>query len=262
VGATALGMGLFLLIVPSLVIGPQFNGECLGMWWHRMLSPYLAKGVVGDQEMNQSMVGVLSRLLTAPRGMEGPYARKLAGLNLVTWAPQVVVGLVKLLSLILVALLAIFCRTKMTRRTDPRLVGEFALVVMTMLFVSERSWKHHYVTLLLPYSYLMYEFGIARGVTTRVRVALSVAIWTSVLLMATTSNDLGGQFARHSAHKIAQGYGMFLWAGVVLYIATAWRVWLERGNDCDDYSEYGPIGRGQDRPAPHFADLARRSLVR
>jgi hypothetical protein len=26
-----------------------------------------------------------------------------------------------------------------------------------------------------------------------------------------------------------QGYGMFLWAGVVLYLATAWRVWRESG---------------------------------
>ena len=47
-----LGMGIFLLIVPSLVIGPQFNGECLGMWWHRMITPFVAKGATepaGDQ---------------------------------------------------------------------------------------------------------------------------------------------------------------------------------------------------------------------
>src|SRR5262249_16485469 len=149
-------------------------------------------GVVGDQEMNQSMVGVLTRLSTAPRGVVGPYARKLSGLNVVTWAPRVVIVVVKLLSLLLVAMLAFLCRTKAARRTDPRLLGEFALIVLTMLFVSERSWKHHYVTLVLPYTYLMYEFGVARGVTTLTRVLLSVAIWSSVLLMATTSNELGG----------------------------------------------------------------------
>jgi alpha-1,2-mannosyltransferase len=229
VGATALGMGIFLLIVPSLVLGPQFNGLCLGMWWHRMLSPYLTRGVVGDQEMNQSMVGVLTRLATAPRGIVGPYSRKLAGLNLVTWAPQVVIVLVKLLSLLMVGLLAVLCRTRTARRTDPRLLGEFALIVLTMLFVSERSWKHHYVTLLLPYTYLMYEFALAPRVTTSVRVLLSVAIWGSMLLMATTSNELGAALAGPEGPKIAQGYGMFLWAGVLLYLATAWRVWVERG---------------------------------
>ena len=49
-------------------------------------------------------------------------------------------------------LLAFLCRTKTTDRRDPRLLGESALVVLTMLFLSERSWKHHYVTLLLPYT--------------------------------------------------------------------------------------------------------------
>ena len=259
VGATALGIGIFLLIVPSLIVGPQFNGECLGMWWHRMLSPYLTRGVVGDQEMNQSMVGVLTRLATAPRGMVGPYARKLAGLNLVTWAPQVVSVLVKMLSLVLVGLLAVLCRTKAERRTDPRLLGEFALIVLTMLFVSERSWKHHYVTLLLPYTYLMYEFGLAGGVTTRDRILLSVAIWSSVVLMATTSNELGGMFAGPEGPKIAQGYGMFLWAGMFLYVATAWRVWVERDRVPDDREPPGNEASTlrNTHPTPHFRSTSR-----
>ena len=35
VGSTLLGLVLFLLVVPSLIIGPQFNFDCLSMWWHR-----------------------------------------------------------------------------------------------------------------------------------------------------------------------------------------------------------------------------------
>ena len=31
-------------------------------------------------------------------------------------------------------------------------------------------------------------------------------------------------FAGPEGHKIAQGYGMFLWAGVLLYVAVAWRL--------------------------------------
>ena len=57
-----------------------------------------------------------------------------------------------------VALLALLCRTRTTDRRDPRLLGEFALVVLTMLFVSERSWKHHYVTVLLPITYLVSDY--------------------------------------------------------------------------------------------------------
>jgi hypothetical protein len=225
VGATALGLVVFLEVVPGLVIGPRFNDLCLRSWWHQIMSPFLEKGVISQQEVNQSMVGVLTRLLTDTRIGTGRYDVHL-DLNLVSWPPGLVAVLVKGVALGLVGLLAALCRTRTDRRDDHRVFGEFALVVLTMLFVSERSWKHHYVTLLLPYIYLAYRAGVApegRGV----RLALGAAMLLSTVLMAATSSELGGLFAHGQGHKIAQGYGMFLWAGVVLYAATAWRVWVE-----------------------------------
>jgi hypothetical protein len=83
----------------------------------------------------------------------------------------------------------------------------------------------------------------------------------SALLIATTSSEFGGLFADGQGHKIAQGYGMFLWAGVVLYIATAWRVWVEKEQGSVDKTEYGPLGRAPHLSATHFADHAPRSLI-
>jgi hypothetical protein len=223
--ATLLGLGLFLVVVPSLVIGPGFNAECLATWWARMITPFVEKGVVSSQEINQSMVGVLTRLLTDTRTGTGRYDVHL-DLNLVAWPPAAVSLLVKGLSAGVIGLLAWLCRTRADRRDDPRLFGEFALVVLAMLFVSERSWKHHFVTLLLPYTYLAYRVGVGPA-SARVRAVLASAMVASALLMATTSSELGGLFARHQGHKIAQGYGMFLWAGVVLFAATAWRIRAE-----------------------------------
>jgi alpha-1,2-mannosyltransferase len=251
VGATCLGMGIFLLVVPSLVIGPTFNGECLAAWWKRMMSPFLVKDFISPQEVNQSLGGVLTRLLTETKTGGGRYDVHL-DLNLVAWPAALVKPLIKGLALGLVVLLAFLCRTKTSRRDDPRLLGEFALVVLTMLFVSERSWKHHYVTVLLPYTYLMYRVGMP-GVAPLVRVVLAGAMALSAMLMASTSTELGGLFAAGQGHKIAQGYGMFLWAGVVLYLATAWRVYLEKDSDCDDNSDEGPVSLGRSSPAPHWA---------
>lgn len=240
VGATLMGLVLFLVVVPSAVIGPGFNGVCLATWWHRMLSPFLEKGVISQQEINQSMVGVVTRLLSdAPTGA-GRYDVHL-DVNLASWPPRLVGLLVKGLSVGLVGMLAWLCRTKTDRRDDPRLFGEFALVVLTMLFVSERSWKHHYVTLLLPYTYLMYRVGVA-PVATRVRVGLAAALVLSTLLMASTSSEFGGLFAHHQGHKIAQGYGMFFWAGVVLYAATAWRVRSEGRDPRPEGVARGTVG--------------------
>jgi alpha-1,2-mannosyltransferase len=251
IGSTFVGLALFLVIVPSLILGPQFNGECLGMWWHRMMSPYLQKDVVSAQEINQSMVGVVTRLLTDTKTGSGRYDVHL-DLNIAAWSPRSVGYLVKALSVGLIGLLAWLCRTKTDRRDDPRLLGEFALVVLTMLFVSERSWKHHFVTLLLPYAYLCYRVGVTplwprRPVASWARLAIGSALVLSALFMATTSSELGGLFARHQGHKIAQGYGMFLWAAVILYVATAWRVHVEGGDDPV------PAGSVPVAPPPHFS---------
>lgn len=254
-GATVLGVGVFLLIVPSLIIGPGFNAECLGTWWYRMLSPFLTSGATSPQEINQSMVGVLTRLLTATKTGDGRYDVHIA-LNLVSWPPAVVGMLVKGLSVGLLILLAVFCRTRTERRDDPRLIGEFSLVVLTMLFLSERSWKHHFVTLLLPYTYLMAQFAFS-GLRWPPRLTLAGAMWGSVFLMATTSTELGGVFGRGQGHKVAQGYGMFLWAAVLLYVATAWRVCAERNRLPLPRNVRKPTVRVV--PAPHFSDGRRAS---
>ena len=225
VGATALGLGIFLLIVPSIFLGYEFNGICLASWWKRMLSPYVDSDFVSPQEINQSLIGVLTRLLTENKIGTERYALKLH-VNVAALDHKVLAKGLKLFSLGLVGLLAWLCRTRAARRDDPRLLGEFALVVLTMLFVSERSWKHHYVTLVLPYTYLAYRVGVA-GLPRATRTALGGVLVLSALLIATTSDVVGKLFAHSQGHKLAQAYGMFLWSGVVLYVATAWRVRVE-----------------------------------
>ncbi|AGA27285.1 glycosyltransferase family 87 protein [Singulisphaera acidiphila] len=259
VGATMLGMVLFVLVIPSLIIGPSFNLLCLKTWWNGMMTPFLVNDFVSPQEMNQSMVGVLTRLLTDAKTGGGRYDVHL-DLNLVSWSPAVVKTLLKVLSIGLVGMLALLCRTKTRRRDDSRLLGEFALIVLTMLFVSERSWKHHYVTLLLPYTYLVYRVGMP-GPKWR-RLALGGALALSAFLIASTSSEIGGLFAEDRGHKLAQGYGMFLWAGVVLYIATAWCVWVEKRDDYADYADIEPVSPERSSSAPHWVGKAQPTISR
>jgi hypothetical protein len=223
--AAGLGMGLFLFVVPSLFLGVEFNGICLASWWKRILSPYVDNDKPSPQEMNQSMIGVFARLMTEPILTGGRYDIR-HPVNFVSLDMKTVTRLLKGMSVALVGLLAYLCRTKSERRDDPRLLGEYALVVLTMLFVSERSWKHHYVTLLLPYTYLAYRVGMP-GLSTRARVALGGVLVGSALLIGSTSSEIGGWLAHGQGHKIAQAYGMFFWSGVLLYAAVGWRVWVE-----------------------------------
>ncbi len=246
-----LGMGIFLIIVPGVVLGPQFNGECLGMWWHRMITPFVVKGATSSQEINQSMISVLMRLLTDLTPGQGRYDTHI-DVNVISLPTWLVAYLFKGVAVAMLGLLAFLCRTKTTDRRDPRLLGEISLIVLTMLFLSERSWKHHYVTVLLPYSYLVCEFFSNRlGPRRR---ALLVGSWALTFsLMAAASADLGGLFAEGQGHEIAQGYGSFLWAGVVLYGMVGWRVWARRNESSLPALPGDP---GSPIPRTHFSTAA------
>lgn len=222
--ATGISIFFCMFVVPVVVLGPDLASQCLGSWWHRIISPYVSGGVVGDLEINQSMVGVFNRLMVLDE-TPGRYGSTLR-LNIVNWDPRFVARLLKVFSIAWLGLLFILCRTKTTRRDDPRLLGEFSLVVLTMLFVSERSWKHHYVTLLLPVAYLTYRL-FRPDIRSRDKWLIGGSLGLAMLLIATTSSEIGGFFASGKGHKVAQFYGMYFWAGVVLYVATAWRVVTE-----------------------------------
>jgi hypothetical protein len=236
-----LGLGIFLLVVPSVVVGPRFNAECLGMWWNRMITPFVVKGESSAQEFNQSIAGLMSRFFTALAPTRSTY-----GLHhhwsVAAWPPWLVSYLIKAVAVSLVGMLAFLCRTRTNDRRDPRLLGEVALVVLTMLFVSERSWKHHYVTVTIPYTYLVSEFFSNRlGPRSRRFVAAAWAL--SFGLMASTSTEIGGLFGEGQGHEIAQGYGAFLWAGVVLYAMVAWRVWARRLEPPFNSPDLGPAAQ-------------------
>jgi hypothetical protein len=249
VGSTILGIGLFLLVVPSLFLGPSFNGECLAMWWHRMLRPFVVSDVVGFREINQSMAGVLMRLLTESPPGEARYNPR-DGLNLLSVEPRYVVWAIKGISVGMLGVLAWICRTPASRRDDPRWLGEFSLIVLAMLMISERSWKHHFVTLLLPFTFLAVRLW-TNEIPRRVRWPVAIGLGLAGTLMLTTSSEVGGFFVEGEGHKLALYYGMFFWAALVLFLATAWRVVAERG--ADPFAVPSPVNTPPTPaiPAPH-----------
>ena len=247
VAATFVGIGLFLFVVPSLVLGTEFNFRCLGSWYRRILGPFVEDGTTTTQEVNQSMVGVVSRLLTLSKGVT---AHSNGGaempLNLVAWPPYLVSWLVKGLSVAFVAALGFLCRTKAQRRDDPRLFGEFALIVLTMLIVSERSWKHHFVTIMLPYTYLVARVAVLPGPRGPKKM-LASWLFLSAFFMALTSSEFGSLFGQ-DGHKVAQFYGMFLLSALVLYGATAWYVVADRDRPLPAFDAGSPEGESPVSP--------------
>jgi hypothetical protein len=79
-------------------------------------------------------------------------------------------------------------------------------------------------------------------------------------LMASTSTEVGSWFAEGQGHEIAQGYGLFMWAGVVLYATVGWRVWMRR-NETYPGPLAGPLGEGEHAlPARDRADSSNAAV--
>ncbi len=216
---TILGMGLFLILLPSLAIGFHQNLELLGTWrglmslsqndkaydhylWAQLFTPF-----AGD---NISIYAVITRYVWRKEH----YFIGNSNAAVRTWTT--IAGFI-LLSLP-------FIKTWLSRHppspTPPRrwggagdpvkLLAEFSLFPMLMLFTSPVTQIHHYtVAYFLFLAALMLAERAPGGSWTR-RI-LIVSLWTCAVTL------LLGMTSRHLAYRGVPLWGsMFLW-GTVLY---------------------------------------------
>jgi alpha-1,2-mannosyltransferase len=253
---TALGLALFFLFVPALFLGWEANLHALKSWIEVMIVPFLVDGVVTPEHNNQSLPGLIARMLTAAPSFStyiGDVYAPLRYDNIADIGPAGAKLIVKAF-MALFALLVIWkCRTPISRpgqatseaRQGWRLAAEYSLIIVGMLLFSERTWKHHCVTLLLPFAVLCH--GISTPAIGRGRKRFLVAALIVVtLLMSTTSTGLVGESLNRlqdqaeatsmilgpaglaaatqagiytdSNAKLAQVYGAYVW-GFFLFIA-------------------------------------------
>jgi hypothetical protein len=229
------GLVLFFLIVPSLVFAIQDgslsggwdrNWAALVAWKQGMIDPYLIHGVVTPEKENQSLPGVLTRLLThAPSfsaWVDNVYT-PLAFHNLADLDSATIKRIVQACQALFVLLMVLICRTPVRAagvssvdvRRGWRLAAECSLILVAMLLFSERTWKHHCVTLLLPFAVLCY--AIATTWRTRSAKAAAIAVGLAGLLMLATSSGVMGD----DAPKVSRDYmGMTLAVGPTAYVGA------------------------------------------
>jgi alpha-1,2-mannosyltransferase len=216
--ACAVGLGLFFWLVPGLVFGFERNATYLDSWTEQMVKPFVVAGkVFYSEHNNQSLPGLVVRLLTPSPSfsiyIDGSYT-PLQYHNLLSLDPRSAGWVVKG-CMALFALLGIWvCRTPTTPRTGWRLSAEFSLVLLGMLLFSERTWKHHCVTLVLPFCVLTYYLAACRP-TPGLRSYLVGTLAAVALLMAATGTGL---LDDHFG-KMAQVYGAYVWSCLLLVAA-------------------------------------------
>jgi hypothetical protein len=211
----AVGLVLFLVLVPGLFLGMGWNLELVTSWFDCMVKPFIVAGEVTTDHPNQSLPGLVFRWLT-PRPSFYDKGVPQAYLNVTEVDPLLVRWFVKGCMALFAGLVVWTCRTPTQPPGGWRLAAEFSLILLGMLLFSERTWKHHCVTLLLPFAVLVYYLAtVSAGVKLRSYLIGSLAV--VMLLMMSTSTGFQDDWNRVA--KLAQADGAYVWANLVLIAA-------------------------------------------
>ena len=209
----------FTLFVPAMFYGWSENLTYLHSWHRQMIVPYAA-GVVTSEHKNQSLPGLLQRMLMDEPSFsdyEGERRITLETHNIASWDRQTVQGIV-LAAMAIFALLAVrFFQTGPSSAPPLASSAEFGVVLLGMLLFCERTWKHHGVTLLIPISVLSYVVSSPQF-SRRMRWYAGATLAVASLLMLSTSTGVYDSHLESSERlgKLAQVYGAYVWAFLVL----------------------------------------------
>ncbi|MBN2561139.1 MAG: DUF2029 domain-containing protein [Phycisphaerae bacterium] len=216
----AVGLFLFFIFLPGLYLGFGHNIELLHAWFDMLVAPFALHGYATLEIPNQSLYGVALRLLSnagvlSIEHMPTDQAMS-AGMESMARPLTVAGRLIRpATSLVVVGILAWLCRSKCPSRRDPRLLLEFGLILLAMLLLSERTWKHHGTTLPIVYLgvwYVLTCYAWSKRFTAWFVAGLVVQI---ILLLGTSEGILGERLAE----SLLDG-GVFCWGLVLCLVQT------------------------------------------
>ncbi len=221
VGAGAVaGLVLFVLVVPGLYFGFERNLALLREWFDMLAAPFVLHGYATLEIENQSLYGVLLRVLSNGGLLAIDHMPTMEALNagMESMArPATAVGqlLKPALTVGFLAALAWLCRTRAASRRDPRLLLEFGLVLLAMLLMGERTWKHHATTLPLVYLGVWWVLT-CHPWSDRFRAWYVAGLVVQIILLLGTSEGLLGD----RLGNLALDGGVFCWGLMLCFVQT------------------------------------------
>ena len=184
----ALGLGLWFVAVPGAILGWQHNLVLLDSWYEVMVKPFLVDGTITSEHPNQSIPGTVVRLFTDQPSSIGwdeddkPIASGYHTIEDI--GPANARWLIRACQAIWVGVLlwlGWLDASRRVNRTGIPFAAECAYILLGMLLFSERTWKHHATTLVLPFA-VLFAFVAAGGLSRRWRNGF-LALFSAVLLL-------------------------------------------------------------------------------
>ncbi len=215
-GGIGIGVVLFLWpgVVPSIILGIDENQKQIHSWYTEMVYPFVVEGKVWSEHNNQSLPGFIYRFFTHSPSFSDYVNEVYTPLEY----HNVMEVPVPMLRLILKGVLGVFvlcvilfCNTPVQNRGGWQLAAEFAIICLGMLLFSERTWKHHCVTLVLPFAVLCYYTATIVKTKTAYLLPMGTIAVATLLMTLTSTGLLDDSFA-----KEAQVYGCYMWAFILM----------------------------------------------
>ncbi|MHC4414914.1 MAG: glycosyltransferase family 87 protein [Planctomycetota bacterium] len=232
---------LIAVLLPILVLGPRTNYEFHHKWFDQMITPYLTDArTTYTAQINQSLPGMVFRLTTESPGVDLPQGEDVR-VNVLSLDPEAAKQIVRIGVLLILAWLVFVCRTRSADPRDWRFTCEYGLILIAMLMLSERSWKHHYVTMALPFAALVAYMAL-ESPPRAMRRYVGGTLLAAFVLMVCTSGDLIGWIYKGVAHKYAEAFGTFFFAGLAVFAAISAILLRERYKEPEGRFDSGPRG--------------------
>ena len=178
---------LLAVVIPAAAVGPSRYATLSTTWFNNMIRPGLVRGSWYPEHVNQSLSGVVSRYFQDGQNGDiywGPdddphYLSPRHGWITVAALPTPAAkGLLRAGQLAIAALLAWAIGWRKLRRDDGRRALHYALVLLAMMLLNQRTWQHH-AAVLLPAGVAIWQ-GIAFG-----RVSRRARAWALGLVAAS-----------------------------------------------------------------------------
>ncbi len=219
IAGAMVGILLFCWLVPGLILGFEYNNLLTREWLKQMIYPFIAGEKSGTaHHINQSFTGLFHRLLSDSVAIKADIERGYDELriNFLSLDRHTVSLIVRVASVLVVGCVAWFCRTPREDHKNIGNLGEYALVFLAMLFISPRSWKHHYVLLILAHSFLLYYLLNMGPSGWKKWVPVYSLIFASICFLFSSNSTLG-----HYWSNVAEAYGVYLIGGISLFVGCS-----------------------------------------
>jgi alpha-1,2-mannosyltransferase len=215
--AAAVSVGIWLIAVPALVFGWNQNWRWLGQWARIMIVPYVTHGTV-VYATSQSVASFVLRFLTPTAAFDAHPGGAIVShyMNVLSLGNEAARAIVRAALVAAGAAGLWWSRRPLQSLRSPRYVIEIGMVAAFMLWFSERTWVHHYVSFILTLTAAgMVLSDPSRTDAARRSLRAALIVFAVVSFFASDVSKIFGP----DGVDWAKAAGVYLWPSVLVAIA-------------------------------------------